>query len=68
MNQKYKSIFKKKKNKHTFRKNLRVEVLTFKALLDSYISYDKLVLINNVLKEYDRVKEKIYSLKTSSAT
>ena len=31
---------------------------------DSNISYDKFVLINNVLKEYDEIKEEIRNLKT----
>ena len=30
-----------------------IVVLFSKALTDSYISHDELVLINNVLKEYD---------------
>ena len=36
----------------------RIEVLSSKALIDSYISRDKFVLVNNFLKEYD-MKEKI---------
>ena len=35
-----------------------------KALIDSNISSDELVLINNVLKEYDNMKEEIKNLKT----
>ena len=34
-----------------------IEVLIFKALIDSNISYDEFVLINNVVKEYDNMKE-----------
>ena len=34
-----------------------IEVLISKALIDSNISYDKLVLINNVLKEFYDIKE-----------
>ena len=30
----------------------------FKALIDSNISYDKYVLINNVLEDYDNMKKK----------
>ena len=30
----------------------RIEVLSSKALIDSYISRDKFVLVNNFLKEY----------------
>ena len=35
-----------------------------KALIDSNISHDGFVLINNVLKEYDVVKEEIKNLNT----
>ena len=34
------------------------------ALTDSIISNDEFVLINNVLKEYDNMKEEIKNLKT----
>ena len=51
---KYKSIIKKKKhNKIVFlakSKLNKIEVLTFKALIDSVISHDEFFLINNVLK------------------
>ena len=39
------------------------DVLISKALIDSNISFDEFVLINNVLKEYD-MKEEINNLKT----
>ena len=42
----------------------RVEILISKFLIDSNISYDESVLIDNVLKEYDDMKEEIKSLKT----
>ena len=32
------------------------EVLISKALIDSYISHDELVLINNALREYNEMK------------
>ena len=35
------------------------EVLISKTLIDSNISHDKFVLINNVLKEYDITKKEI---------
>ena len=35
-----------------------IEVLISKALIDSNISQDEPILINNVLKEYDKMKEK----------
>ena len=55
---KYKSIIKKKEKKHDKIVSLeksklrRIEVLISKALIDSVISDDKFVLINNVQKEY----------------
>ena len=36
-----------------------IEVLISKALIDSNISHDGFVLRNNVLKEYDEMKEEI---------
>ena len=67
---KVKLIIKKKKRKHDkivllakFMLN-SIEVLISKALIDSNISHDEFVLINNVLKEYDNMKEEIKNLKT----
>ena len=66
---KYKSIMKKKKKKHdkivllAKSKLNRIEVLISKALIDSNISHDEFVLINNVLKEYDKIKEEIKNVK-----
>ena len=37
------------------------------SLVDSYINHDDFVSINNVLKEYDDMKEEIDNLKTSSS-
>ena len=37
----------------------KIEVLISKTSIDSNISHDELVLINNVLKEYDEMKEEI---------
>ena len=67
---KYKSIIKKKKKKHdkivllAKSKLNSIEVLISKVLIDSYINHDEFVLINNVLKEYDEMKEDIKNLKT----
>ena len=53
---KYKSIVKKKKKKHSKivflgkGKLNAIEVLTSKALIDLYISHDKLLSVNNVLR------------------
>ena len=69
---KYKSIIKKKKKKHdklvlSAKSKLNsIEVLISKALIDSVISHDKFVLINNVLKECNEMKEEIKILKTLS--
>ena len=66
---KYKPIIKKKK-KHVKigllakSKLNRREVLISKALIDSNISHDKHILINNVRKEYDEMTEEMKSLKT----
>ena len=62
---KYKSIIKKKKKKHdkivllAKSKLNSIEVLISKALIDSNISHDEFVLINNVLKEFYDMKEQI---------
>ena len=67
---KYTSIIKKKKEKHdkivllAKSKLNSIEVLVSKALIDSIISHDEFVLINNVLKEYSEMKEEIKNLKT----
>ena len=63
---KYKSIIKKKRKKHdkivllAIYKLNSVEVLIYRALIDSGITHDELVLINNVLKEYGETKEERY--------
>ena len=67
---KYKSIIKKKRKKHdkiillANSKLNRIEVLISKDLIDSVISHNEIVLINNVLKEYNKMKEEIKDLKT----
>ena len=64
---KYKSIIKKKKKKHdriillAKSKLNSIEILISKALIDFSISYDEFVLINDVLKEYDYMKEETKS-------
>ena len=35
------------------------EVLISKALTDSYISHNEIVSVNNVLREYNEIKEEI---------
>ena len=41
-----------------------IEVLNSKALIDSNVSHDEFVLINSVLKKYNKMKEEIKNLKT----
>ena len=59
---KYKPVIKKKKSKHykivllAKPKLNSKEVVISKAFIDSNISHDEFVLINNVLKEYDNMK------------
>ena len=64
-----KSIIKKKKKEHDkivllakYKLN-SIEVLISKASIDSVISHYEFVLINNVLKEYNEMKEEIKNLK-----
>ena len=40
-----------------------VEILFFKTSIDSYISHDEFVSVNNMLKEYNKMKEEIKILK-----
>ena len=60
-----KSIIKKKREKHDKivllgKANLdTVEVLISKALIQVYISHDEFVSVNNVLREYNEMKEEI---------
>ena len=62
---KYKSINNKKKEKHgkaillAKSKLNSIEVLISKAIIDSNISHDEFILINNVLKEFLDMKEEI---------
>ena len=62
---KYKSIIKKKKKKHdkivllAKSKLNSTEELISKALIDSNISHNEFVLINNVLKEFYDMEEEI---------
>ena len=43
----------------------RIEVLNSKVLIDSNISHNEVVLINNKLKEYERRNKKIKDLSSS---
>ena len=61
---KYESIIKKKKNKHDQivlpgkSKLNGIEVLIYKTLIDSDISHDEFLLINNVLTEFKSMESK----------
>ena len=65
---KYKPIIKKKKYGKIVllakSKLNSIEVLISRSLIDSNISHDEFVLINNVLKEYEEMKDEIKNLKT----
>ena len=67
---KYKSIIKKKKNNHdkivllAKSKLNSTEGLISEAPIDSFIMHYGFVLINNFLKEYNKMKEEIKNLKT----
>ena len=68
---KYKSISKKKKKKHdrivllSKSKLNSIEVLISTALIHLVISHDQCVLINNVLKEYNKMDEEMKVLNSS---
>ena len=42
-----------------------MKVLIYKALSESYISHDEFISVNNVLREYNEIKEKIKHPETS---
>ena len=42
-----------------------IEALISKALIDSYISHDEIASVNNVLREYNEMKEEIKNPETS---
>ena len=62
---KFKSIIKKKKKKHNKKVLLEkdklntIEVLISVSLMNSQISHDEFVSVNNVLREYNEMKNKI---------
>ena len=68
---KCKSIIKRKKEKHDKMVLLgkdkldTIEGLISKALIDSYISYDKFISVNYVLRKYYEMKKEIKNLETS---
>ena len=66
---KHESIINKKNRKHDEIVLLgkikldAIEVLSSKALIDSYISHDEFLSVNNVLREFNEMKEGIKFLK-----
>ena len=42
-----------------------IEVLIFKSLIDSYISHDKFISVNIILREYNEIKNKMKNPETS---
>ena len=66
-------IIKKRKKKHdkivllAESKLNNMQDLIYTALINSNISHDEFVLINNVLKVYDHTKEDIKNLRTKSS-
>ena len=42
-----------------------MQVLISKSLIDSYICHDEFILVNNLLREYNEMKEEIKNPKTS---
>ena len=65
---KYKSIIKKKKKEHDkiefLRKSKSNNIKILKASVDSNISHDEFLLVNNALIEYDNLKGEIKNVKT----
>ena len=66
-----KSIINKKKKKHDKivllgkQKLNTIEVLNSNSLIDSYLSHDEFVSVNNALREYNEIKEEIKNPETS---
>ena len=66
---KYKSIIKKKRKSYNhivLSAKIKLDlfgILISKALIDSCISNDKFISVNNVLREYNKMKEEIKNLK-----
>ena len=65
-------MIKKKKKKHdklVFLARTKLngtEVLIFRALVDSYVSHNEFVFVNNFSKKYDDMQETTKNLKTST--
>ena len=58
-----------KEEQRTWWNNIELDsvlILVSKALIDSFVSHDEFVLVNNVLWEYDAMKEQMKNLKAST--
>ena len=53
---KYKSIVNKNKNLQSKTKLNTIKVLISKSLIESYISHDEFISVNDVLREYNEMK------------
>ena len=42
-----------------------IEVLISKTLIDSYVSHDEFISVNNMLREYYKMKKEIKNTETS---
>ena len=68
---KYKPIIKKKKKKHDKivllgkDKLNTIEVLISKAVMEAYISHDQFFSVNDMLREYNKMKKEIKNSETS---
>ena len=68
---KYKSIIKERNYKHDKTMSLgkdklnTTKFLISKVLIDSHVSHDEFVSVNNVLREYNEMKEKIKTSESS---
>ena len=51
-------VFKMAFSQRIFAELNSIEVLISKTLIDSYVSHDKFVSVNNAFREYDDMKEK----------
>ena len=68
---KYKPIIKKKKKKHDKivllgkDKLNTIEVLISKAVMEAYISHDQFFSVNDMVREYNKMKKEIKNSETS---
>ena len=56
---------KKKRTNHDKTKLNTTKFLISKAITNSYFNHEKLISVNNVLREYDEIKEEIKNPKNT---